>query len=67
MKTDTQLKKDGIQFLIKNMGGVDTERFVALLIKDRCDYTKWQKSLWRGKSVREISTEAMKAVDKNDD
>ncbi|MEK6556950.1 MAG: hypothetical protein AABZ14_01440 [Candidatus Margulisiibacteriota bacterium] len=40
MKTDTQLKKDGIQFLINKMGGVEAERFISLLIKDKCDYIK---------------------------
>lgn len=64
MKTDTQLKKDGIQFLINKMGGVDTERFISLLIRDKCDYTQWQKQLWRGKSVKDISNEAMKVLRK---
>ncbi len=34
--------------------------------KELFDYTKWRESLWKGKTVREISTEAMEYQKKMD-
>ena len=59
MKTDTVLKSEGINILIKNLGKVDAERFIALLIKEPFDYTKWQEGLMEDLSVREVSKNAM--------
>lgn len=59
VKSDTILKLEGINLLIDNLGEVDAERFITLMIKDPFDYTKWQKKLFQGKSVKELSNEAM--------
>jgi len=59
MKTDTEIKCDGIQALIAHLGKVDTERFVALLSREPFDYTLWQRDLWPQKTAREISALAM--------
>ena len=39
MKTDTEIKCEGIQALIANLGRVDAGRFVALLSRELFDYT----------------------------
>ena len=59
VKSDTILKLEGINLLIDNLGEVDAERFITLIIKEPFDYTKWQKKLFQGKSVKELSNEAM--------
>ena len=59
MKSDTVLKSEGMNILIKNLGNVDAERFIALLIKEPFDYTKWQEGLMEDLSVREASENAM--------
>jgi hypothetical protein len=59
MLTDTEIKQNGMNALMKELGIVDTERFFALIQRDNFDYTKWRKNLWKDKSVREISKEAM--------
>jgi hypothetical protein len=59
MKTDSEIKCEGIQALIANLGKVDAERFVALLSREPFDDTLWQRDLWPEKSVREISTLAI--------
>ncbi len=59
MITDSEIKMNGIKTLIENLGLVEAERFIALIRRDQFDYTKWRKKLWHGKSVREISREAM--------
>ena len=59
VKSDTILKLEGINLLIDNLGEVDAERFITLIIKEPFDYTKWQKKLFQGKRVKELSNEAM--------
>lgn len=60
IKSDTILKLEGINVLIENLGEVDAERFIALMIKEPFDYTKWQKNLFQGKNVKELSDESMR-------
>jgi hypothetical protein len=60
MKTDTEIRTDGLRALTEALGPVEAERFVALMLREPFDYTKWQRDLWPGKNVEELSTEAMK-------
>ena len=41
--TDTVLKSAAMDILVKNLGVVNTERFVALILKEPFDYTEWRK------------------------
>ena len=59
MKTDTEIKIEGIEVLIEKLGEVEAERFISLIIKEPFDYTKWQRRLFKEKSIEEISKEAM--------
>jgi hypothetical protein len=59
MITDTELKVQGIETLIKALGEVNAERFITLLLREPFDYTKWQRALWTDKSVDEVSQMAM--------
>ncbi len=60
MKTDIEIKMEGVEILIKELGEVEAERFISLIMKEPFDYTKWQRGLFTGKSIEEISKEAMK-------
>ncbi|RKU26679.1 hypothetical protein C6499_13025 [Candidatus Poribacteria bacterium] len=60
MITDEQLKVEGLKALTEALGDVQAEKFIALVMRSRFDYTKWQKKLWGEKSVEEISDAAMK-------
>jgi hypothetical protein len=60
MLTETVLKSEGMKVLVERFGLVETERFIALMNRERFDYTEWQRNLWEGMSVREISDLAMK-------
>jgi len=60
MRTDNEIKKQGLKALINYLGDVDAEKFISLIIKEPLDYTEWQKSLWEEKSVEQVSDEAMK-------
>ncbi|MEI6387923.1 MAG: hypothetical protein WCQ50_14935 [Spirochaetota bacterium] len=59
MATDTELKMEGMTILLERLGIVEAERFISLVQREKFDYTEWQKGLWQGKSVREISDAAM--------
>ncbi|MBI3656646.1 MAG: hypothetical protein HY232_09530 [Acidobacteria bacterium] len=60
MITDTEVKMKGVKALTESLGSVDAERFIALIQREPFDYTKWQRTLWEGESVEEISRSAMK-------
>ena len=59
MMTDTVLKSTGMKILIEKLGKVGAERFIALVIKEPFDYTKWQSEIFEGMSVKEVSEAAM--------
>ncbi len=59
MITDEQLKIEGLKALTEALGDVQAEKFIALIMRSPFDYTKWQKKLWAGKSVEDISNAAM--------
>ena len=41
--TDTLLKSTAMSILIKNLGVVEAERFISLILKEPFDYTEWRK------------------------
>ena len=45
--------------IVPNLGMVETERFIALIQRDKFDYTKWREHLFNGLSGKEISKMAM--------
>lgn len=59
MLTDTEIKEKGLKVLVENLGDLDAEKFISLIIKDPFDYTEWQGGLWRGETVEQISQSAM--------
>lgn len=61
-RTDTALKWEGMDILIKNLGYVDAERFVALMNREPFDYTKWRQSNLEEDSIRNVSHKAMQYV-----
>ncbi|MFH0999033.1 MAG: hypothetical protein V1844_26605 [Pseudomonadota bacterium] len=59
MRTDSEIKMSGFEILNHNLGMVETERFIALIQRERFDYTKWRENLFNGLSGKEISKRAM--------
>ena len=43
MRTDTEIRREGMSALIQMLGAVDAERFVATLLRERFDYTEWRR------------------------
>lgn len=42
------------------MGEVNVEKCISLIIREPFDYTNWRKTLFKDKSVKELSSDAMK-------
>ncbi|MDP2946501.1 MAG: hypothetical protein Q8N88_00145 [Nanoarchaeota archaeon] len=59
MLTEAENKKKGFKILIENLGDVDAEKFISLIIKEPFDYTQWQSTLWSDQSVKQVSEKAM--------
>lgn len=64
MKTDTEIKVEGTKALIKAMGTVEAERYIALMAREKFDYTKWRKTMLPEGSIQEISRAAMQYREK---
>jgi hypothetical protein len=57
--TDTLLKTKAMDVLVKNLGVVETERFIALVLKEPFDYTEWRRdNLSDNISVKELNQQA---------
>jgi hypothetical protein len=59
MRTDSEIKMSGFEILSNNLGMVETERFIALIQREKFDYTKWRENIFDGLSGKEISKRAM--------
>jgi hypothetical protein len=59
MRTDTEIKIAGFELLSNSLGMVEPERFIALIQREKFDYTKWRDDLFNGFSGEEISKRAM--------
>jgi hypothetical protein len=61
MMTDTVLLKTGMKVLIEQLGDIEAEKFVSILLREPFDYTEWRRdNVCVGMTVEEISEEAMK-------
>jgi hypothetical protein len=66
MMTEAILMKTGMKVLIEQLGNIDAEKFVSILLREPFDYTEWRKNnLCVGMTVEEISKEAMEIYKQN--
>ena len=54
MVTETVLRTEAIDLLIKAFGVLDAERFITSIRSNNFDYTEWHKNLWNDKTIDEI-------------
>jgi hypothetical protein len=59
MKVDAELKVAGFEILFRHLGLVEAERFIALIQREKFDYTQWRQTLFAELSGEEISRQAM--------
>lgn len=58
MKTDTDIRFEGIRALMHVLGTVEAARFIALINRERFDYTEWRKSQWQEETVASLAQRA---------
>lgn len=59
MTTSTvELMNRGMKCLTEQMGIVEAEHFISIIIREKFDYTKWQREYFDRKTSEEISKEA---------
>jgi hypothetical protein len=58
MKTDTEIRFEGILTLMQVLGTVEAERFIALINRERFDYAEWRKSQWLDDTVESLAKRA---------
>ncbi len=62
MRSDTVIKHEGYAAIFNNLDIVEAERFIALLRREKFDYTDWRKeSLPTFASLEELSEKAMES------
>jgi len=54
MISDTLIKSSGMRVLAENLGTVEAERFISLVLREPFDYTIWQRDLYKNMSVKEL-------------
>jgi hypothetical protein len=63
MKSDAVIRSEGMKVLSERLGILEAERFISLILKEPFDYTEWQRNLYDGLSMEELSAKAMKYWD----
>lgn len=62
MKTDSEIRAEGMAGLVAALGAVEAERFIASLSCERFDYTEWRRRHLSQMSVTELSERASQAI-----
>lgn len=58
MKSDAEIRQEGMRALIRSLGSVEAERFVASISKDRFNYTEWRRTALPEIDLTELSRRA---------
>ncbi len=64
-KSTMELLNQGMKCLVNGMGLVDAERFVAAVMREKFDYTKWQRDYFDKKSPEQLHTEAVQYAEEH--
>ena len=62
MKTEAEIRQEGMRALINALGMVEAERFVAALTRERFDYTEWRKTGLPELDVETLSKKALQCA-----
>ena len=58
MRTDSTIRYEAMDALVRTLGTVDAERFISMVKRDTFDYTEWRRGLWNNMTIDEIYAEA---------
>ncbi len=63
MKTETEIRMEGMRALIGTLGLVEAERFLIAISRDRFDYTEWRRHGLSQMSVEQFALAANKIAE----
>ena len=55
-----EIMDKGMNCLLEHLGTIETEKFIAVIIRERFDYTKWRRELFGNASVTELNRDAVR-------
>jgi hypothetical protein len=55
MKTDTQIRNEGMTALLDRLGPAEATRFMTVVQREEFDYTHRRQNLFEGKTVDQIA------------
>lgn len=58
MESTAEILNKGMKCLTEEMGIIEAERFISVIIREKFDYTKWQRDYFDEKISTVISEEA---------
>lgn len=58
MRADAEIRHDGVKVLVEALGGVEAERFLALINCEHFDYTERRKHQWQHETVATLAAKA---------
>jgi len=59
MTGDIEIMSRGINCLLEKLGEVETERFIAVINREKFDYTKWQRQRFDNMTSDEFNEAAV--------
>lgn len=59
MNSTAEILDRGMQCLTNGLGSVDAERFLSTLMRERFDYTKWQRAYFDSMQPGEFHSNAV--------
>ena len=57
-RSDAEIRHEGLRLLFEQMGPVEAERFIALINRERFDYTAWRAAQWQDETVTSLAAKA---------
>lgn len=63
MKTDTELNSYGMKLLRSQLGLVESERFLTLMLRESFDYTIKRQAQWKTEAVATLAEKARKQAE----
>jgi len=58
MKTDSEIRMQGMQALIGSLGLIEAERFLIAVNQDKFNYTEWRRTGLPDLSIEQIAAQA---------
>jgi hypothetical protein len=57
--SNTEIMDKGFKCLLENLGVIETEKFIALINRERFDYTEWRRDLFDDMTPEEFNAAAV--------